>query len=542
MSQLLEHFPQGYNPTDVQEEILIDVERALNSNAKFVILNAPTGSGKSFISKTLANTSSRPSSTYEKLVLSYDIYKMNGYGYVYQNEIDREPVFGSAVLTITKALQDQYLNTFKDTAVLKGKGNYQCQVDMTKDAEIAPCRISPNVKQKCFDQNICPYYKARNEAIISRFACLNYNAYLRMLPVFRRKQLLICDEASELEEEIIKIYSATLTYLTLDKMNIKYTKLASDTQAAIFNWLSILQQTISNECDVISARLKKNEEDSEQNRLKTLLNIKESLVMVMDHWHTVPYLVEKDAEKVSFCPIHAHNLTKELFDYGEKILLMSATIIDHKQFAASLGINENDYVYIEARNTFPPEKAPIHVCPKYKLNRNTLETALPGICEMIEFILDSHKNEKGVIHTHTHAITQYIQKYFKKRKNKRMLYREQGVDNETILLEHKLSSAPSVLVSPSLTFGVDLPDDLARFQVIVKLPYPSLADKRVAHLLKIDPNWYKNKMFTHLVQACGRGIRHKDDSCTTYILDATIIRELQESQKKLPKYFIDRFV
>jgi len=93
-----------------------------------------------------------------------------------------------------------------------------------------------------------------------------------------------------------------------------------------------------------------------------------------------------------------------------------------------------------------------------------------------------------------------------------------------------------------MTFGVDLRDDYARFQIIVKAAYLPLGDIRIQRLAKEDPTWYTNKMLCNLVQACGRGIRSKEDYCVTYILDANVYEEVVKHKNKLPKYFIDRFV
>ena len=49
-------------------------------------------------------------------------------------------------------------------------------------------------------------------------------------------------------------------------------------------------------------------------------------------------------------------------------------------------------------------------------------------------------------------------------------------------------------------------------------------------------------MLGNLVQACGRGVRNKDDHCVTYILDGAIYEAIINNKGKLPKYFLDRFV
>ena len=103
-------------------------------------------------------------------------------------------------------------------------------------------------------------------------------------------------------------------------------------------------------------------------------------------------------------------------------------------------------------------------------------------------------------------------------------------------------SDPTVLVSPSMSYGVDLKGDLAKFQIIVKAPFLPTKDVRIERMMKNDFDWYQNKMLCSLIQSCGRGVRSKKDECITYILDGTIVNAILKSKHKLPKYFVDRFV
>jgi Rad3-related DNA helicase len=164
---------------------------------------------------------------------------------------------------------------------------------------------------------------------------------------------------------------------------------------------------------------------------------------------------------------------------------------------------------------------------------------LPEVAKITKGLSDHHSNEKGIIHTHSFAITQTMQKTLK---GKRFLFREEGSTNETIIKEHALRTDATVLVSPSLTMGLDLKGDLGKWQVIIKLPYPSLASKRVKKLFESDPNWYKMKMFISLIQACGRCTRCAEDESATYILDGLSAKTIIENKNILPKHFLDRIV
>ena len=93
-----------------------------------------------------------------------------------------------------------------------------------------------------------------------------------------------------------------------------------------------------------------------------------------------------------------------------------------------------------------------------------------------------------------------------------------------------------------MSHGVDLKDDLARFQIIVKAPFLPTKDPRIEKLMKDDFDWYANKMLCSLIQSCGRGIRSNKDHCITYILDGTIAQSIVKNKHKLPKYFLNRFL
>jgi Rad3-related DNA helicase len=195
---------------------------------------------------------------------------------------------------------------------------------------------------------------------------------------------------------------------------------------------------------------------------------------------------------------------------------------------------------VEVESEFSADKSPIHVTSKNKLNYKNYKVILPDIALQIKAIAEHHKTDKGIIHTHSLEITNILRD--KLNSNKRFLFRDETSTNESILKEHHGTDLPTILVSPSLCYGVDLKDDLARFQIIVKLPFPPLSVKRVKKLFDSDKDWYENKMLNTLVQACGRATRSKNDFSTTYILDGNIVNTLKRSRAKLPQSFIDRVV
>ena len=86
--------------------------------------------------------------------------------------------------------------------------------------------------------------------------------------------------------------------------------------------------------------------------------------------------------------------------------------------------------------------------------------------------------------------------------------------------KHINSKEPTVLISPSMTEGVDLKGELSRFQILCKVPYPWLGDPIVKKRMYKFPNWYPLQTAMTVVQSIGRSIRNEKDTAITYILDA----------------------
>ena len=116
-----------------------------------------------------------------------------------------------------------------------------------------------------------------------------------------------------------------------------------------------------------------------------------------------------------------------------------------------------------------------------------------------------------------------------------------STNRESVLTEFKESLGNRVLISPSMTTGVDLPGDLLRFQIIAKLPIPYLGDPRVAQRRRENKAIENAEISSTLIQMYGRGMRTAQDWAVTYILDkwAYYFYQSQVKRGKFPKYFVE---
>lgn len=540
MNNLILNFPDGFNPRDKQALALNEIEKAFENGKKFVIVQAPTGAGKGHISKTLGNSSRDVPVEFERVVNDYSIFGDRG------SELAHDfDSFGCYALTITKSLQDQYQNTFDDTGILKGKSNYQCDVDDTVSVDIAPCIYVANQKNECWKANRCPYYNSRNKMLTSKFSALNYSMFFSLPDHLKKREIMVCDEGSELEEQLVSQFTCEVDIPFLMKTQTLVTPLPNDdkNKTKVLSWVSNLAESVENSVESYKSWFSENSSkkdiitfNKKKQEYTRLTNLQNSLKLLAETFYDSDYIVERVESGVRFIPLKVDVLSKYLFDHAEKVVILSATIIDPASYCKSLGIK--DYEYIHIGTDFLPEKSPIHIMAKQKLNYSNLKSMLPTLMKQIKGIMEHHADEKGIIHTHTQYLADYIRENIK---SDRLLCREPGANNEQLLEMHEESDEPTVLVSPSMTYGVDLKGDLSRFQIILKAPWLPTKDVRVEKLMKIDKDWYSNAMLKTLVQACGRSVRSEDDYCETYILDGSIFDAINRNKKKLPKFFLDRF-
>jgi Rad3-related DNA helicase len=205
---------------------------------------------------------------------------------------------------------------------------------------------------------------------------------------------------------------------------------------------------------------------------------------------------------------------------------------------AGLDPEKVKFIRIE-HSDFPVKNRPIHMMNVAWLNAKTMSVSMPKIAQTIDSIMSVHRNEKGIIHTTSYSQLHFIRDNIGKENASRLIETASSLDRSEVLKNHYMNKRPTVLISPSLHLGVDLKDDLSRFQVIVKVPYPDLTDKKIAAKKDRDPKWYTWNTVLRLVQAYGRSVRSSDDHATTYILDSSASYLLKSAQDLIPKWFTE---
>ena len=167
------------------------------------------------------------------------------------------------------------------------------------------------------------------------------------------------------------------------------------------------------------------------------------------------------------------------------------------------------------------------------MSLKNIDNSLPKLCNAIKEILSQHKNEKGIIHCHSYNIAKYLKENLK---DKRILTHDSD-NRDRVLWKHENGKQPTVLLTPSMSEGVDLKGDKARFQILCKVPYPYLGDKLVKKRMNKWRWWYPLQTAKTVVQSVGRSIRSMDDHAVTYILDSDWERFYYRNKNMFPKDF-----
>ncbi len=545
-SDLLKNFPSGMTPRPQQKTIIKKIAHGLDKGYTYILLDAGTGIGKSAIAVTLAN------------------------------------YFSSAyIVTITKQLQDQYYEDFK-FQVLKGRNNFDCIEGMDFDnvscadglCQTADLICDHGISRKgeylCFNDmggepwyfnsdKPCHYWLQKGRSVESPITLMNYASFfpeMNNMDHFGERVLAVFDEAHNMEDQVIRYISHTLSNKQLKKDFADYieylikadllTTVPQLSDDAFTDDVDFWKDHIVNFNNAYKSILKIN--DVPMKKRRAVHRTVNRLSMIESELENYPteWVIEVNREKqeVTFKPIEVSRfIQRYLLRHTDYSLLMSATILDKDHFCKWHGIHPEDTLYINVKSPFKVENRPIYLKTVGRMSYKFIEETKPRSIPILEEILKKHDSEKGLIHTHSHKLANYISK--KIDDPRIIIYSPQGKGRspkrERIIKKFEKSEEPLVLVAPSVDEGVDFPDDLCRFQVIYKIPFPYLGDKQVKARMKRDDYWYAYKTVASLVQAYGRGMRNEKDYCDTYILDHDIYGVMHERWRKclyfIPEYF-----
>lgn len=203
--------------------------------------------------------------------------------------------------------------------------------------------------------------------------------------------------------------------------------------------------------------------------------------------------------------------------------------------------NPQDFEYIRLTTDFNFDKSPIYFIPGHKMSYKDKEYSLTILKPLIYKICESFGNQKGMIQTGSYQLMNEIIKDAPFNIKRRLLAYDNPKVKPQYIKEHSSKNTTNtILIGPTLCEGIDLPEDLCRFIIILKVPYPNLKDELTQEKIKLFPNWYNSTTSNLIIQGIGRGNRTKNDYCMTFILDGCFAQLYGQTYEQYPSFIRDR--
>ena len=537
-STIMRHFVLK-EPRPKQVVALEYIERKYLEGYRDIVISAPTGVGKSFCGATCAFWGA-----------SEDLAKEKGDS-------------GAYYLVCQKMLQDQLQNDIPRYIV--PNASRQCRSIKTAAEYLCPehgnCAIGLNSKIKCncVMSGVCPYLLERAAWGNAVLAITNY-PYLftehRMVGKLPPRKVLILDEAHALEKQILRFIEVSISQESLNKWAPALRNVPQFTDVLDFadymtdTYLPVIENKIADletwECPDDSPESRK----TAQEKLELTTHhdhVKQSADIIKsdpDNWVFSQGPNQKEEIEAVAKPLNAAPFSQKLLlEMGSVRIYMSAYPGSKRVFCRSLGLDTDSVAWINLSSTFPVGNRHIYITPTGSMSRQNRPNSMSSFLYFTQEILDCHADTKGIIHCHSYELGQDIYNALLPTPHgKRLIFPKSAEARDSAFQTHKDSKEPTIIISPSMTEGFDFVEDLARWQIIAKVPYPYLGDSQVAAKKEMDADWYILEAVKTIVQACGRIIRSDTDFGETYLLDSDFEQLYEKYEYMFPKWWSEALV
>ena len=339
--------PSGWKDSETKKEILENVETDIKNNIKYILLEAPTGIGKSWIAATIA---------------------------LWQKE--------AVILTPQKVLQNQYEDNFEFMKIVKGKINFPCkQLDNEHDCSLGECNDCEYLPKK-LDFGIthgrgteneeinqignyekdCTYWEQRKKGEIASFSVFNYAMFLQTQlnnnsfeeGPKKIRRILICDEAEQLEDKLSSELSLTLNenmakIVSREDLKERIHNIETSTDVDyIKNIIGNLITEYDEQIEQLEEEMKQFLKKMDHKRIELLKNkkklestkdeLKKTFSLMDKDWVVSEIRKKRNGNEVLLESVNIEEIAQKLFDQFEHVIFISATLNDDI-FLKRLGID-----------------------------------------------------------------------------------------------------------------------------------------------------------------------------------------------------------
>lgn len=418
-------------------------------------------------------------------------------------------------LTVNKPLQNQLMADFADSEIrlfnLVGHSAYPCTDRYFSDTDDL-------ISVECAEgRETCPYWKDVETSLSRTHVCSNIANWVSVAKAgdpdrFGKFDLLILDEAHNLESLLCGLLSIKFSRRSVYDL-IQWNLPES---LEISEWITWAKDGL-HLCERALTQSRRNDklegrgiESQHTKKLKRLLQNMETIADIEDEW-----VVETISSGAQLTPVFASNYAeKYLFRGIERVLLSSATLTTMD--LQYLGLESDMFDLFDIESGFAAERRPFIYWPTVPIDWQMVEGQFRQVMNRIDKLIDvnSALGYRGVIHSRSYDYAERIVSG-----SRHNLISHNSRNAQTIIQGWLKSEGPSTIVSPIMTEGIDLKDDLARYQIIWKVPMDDSRNPLTAARKKRDKRYTLYLAGKTIQQITGRVCRSFKDFGLTAILD-----------------------
>lgn len=500
-----------------QAEALAAISRAYleggpeSAGTKLVVLDAPTGAGKSLIGEGARRMIAEQLAGMKSLYVCHNI-----------------------------DLQQQFIRDFPYARLLKGRANYSTQHGPWPQITCADCDDPTGQDCSwCEGPAYCGYRIAKRQALASPLAVVN-TAYMlaeanNVDEGVSRRSFIVADECDTLEALLLGYVEFRVSGRMAATLGMRE-PIKGARKPTLIKWLqdfaTVAGMYQSNDkkrveavkragqqATMVAGALAGDAEDENEGKWIRAYDDMAALIL----------------QPVLVAPFGVPNL----WQHGTRWLAMSGTVVSSDELVTTLGW-QGDYETITVPMSFPVENRPVIIAGVANVIHKEMDDAYPRLAYAIEKILALHPDDRVLVHTVSYKLADELKKRVNTRRPK---YTYANARDKEFAVQQYRARQGAVMFAPSLDRGVDFKDDDCRVQVIAKVPFPNLGDRRTSARMHLPGGnmWYRVQTVRTVMQMTGRAVRSKDDYATTYILDKQFGSNLYDGPGKMlfPKWWRD---
>jgi Rad3-related DNA helicase len=519
------------------------VERILQSDKRFIVICAPTGTGKTGIGLGAA-------------LLSGD---------------------RTVILTATTGLQDQIsAEAGSIVSDIRGLNNYLCPIaeslGIPKDTTVAdaPCQCGYGCGLRKSGCGYYDNYRAAQRAgiVVTNYQCwmhdgakdssdrgdLQYGIPIKAstpeeedrLRAKRQVRMLIADEIHDGEGQLCLFFGVDLSRRECLSMRLDW----PDAGLTVDDWQQWAKEWVVKVGSRVSSaeqRMKSSVGKAWSKELKHLRDLKRKLerlsgMQTDDGWILNETEVQgKSMTSVRFDPLSPARYAEQALWRGvNKIVLVSATV--RPKTVELLGIKPDEMEFCEYGSSFDPKRRPTVYVPSgvrmtYKTEQD--DHAMRWWLGKLDYVIETRLHQKGIVHAVSYKRMKFI---FDNSRHAKYMMIHNTRDRAQAVEAFRRREPPAIIISPSLDTGYDFHGPDARWQIIAKIPFASVQDKVIKARQDLDKEYGLYLAAQTLVQAAGRIVRSESDYGMTIVLDGSFEWFYWEVRKYLPMWFQEAVV